>query len=81
MWTATTDILQFANNWDRGARISRPSVHVSGDYYDFLALDDGKLGLLLADVSGKGMPAALLGASLHAAVRATLPAQALVAAR
>jgi len=39
-------------------------------YYDFLPLGDGKLGLLLADVSGKGMSAALLGASLHAVVRA-----------
>jgi serine phosphatase RsbU (regulator of sigma subunit) len=52
------------------AGICRPARGVSGDYYDFLALGGGKLGLLLADVSGKGMPAALLGASLHAAVRA-----------
>jgi sigma-B regulation protein RsbU (phosphoserine phosphatase) len=52
------------------AGICRPARGVSGDYYDFLALGDGKLGLLLADVSGKGMSAALLGASLHAAVRA-----------
>jgi sigma-B regulation protein RsbU (phosphoserine phosphatase) len=51
------------------AGICRPARGVSGDYYDFLALGDGKLGLLLADVSGKGMSAALLGASLHAAVR------------
>ena len=52
------------------AGICRPARGVSGDYYDFLALGGGKLGLLLADVSGKGMPAALVGASLHAAVRA-----------
>ena len=52
------------------AGICRPARGVSGDYYDFLALGDGKLGLLLADVSGKGMSAALLGASLHAVVRA-----------
>jgi phosphoserine phosphatase RsbU/P len=52
------------------AGICRPARGVSGDYYDFLPLGDGKLGLLLADVCGKGMPAALLGASLHAAVRA-----------
>jgi phosphoserine phosphatase RsbU/P len=52
------------------AGICRPARGVSGDYYDFLPLGDGKLGLLLADVSGKGMSAALLGASLHAAVRA-----------
>ncbi len=48
----------------------RPARGVSGDYYDFLPLGEGKLGLLLADVSGKGMAAALLGASLHAVVRA-----------
>ena len=52
------------------AGICRPAWGVSGDYYDFLPLGSGKLGLLLADVSGKGMSAALLGASLHAAVRA-----------
>jgi sigma-B regulation protein RsbU (phosphoserine phosphatase) len=52
------------------AGICRPARGVSGDYYDFLALENGKLGLLLADVSGKGMSAALLGASLHAVVRA-----------
>jgi sigma-B regulation protein RsbU (phosphoserine phosphatase) len=52
------------------AGICRPARGVSGDYYDFLPLGDGKLGLLLADVFGKGMSAALLGASLHAAIRA-----------
>ncbi|HEY6340429.1 MAG TPA: SpoIIE family protein phosphatase [Bryobacteraceae bacterium] len=52
------------------AGICRPARGVSGDYYDFLPLGEGKLGLLLADVSGKGMAAALLGASLHAVVRA-----------
>jgi sigma-B regulation protein RsbU (phosphoserine phosphatase) len=52
------------------AGICRPARGVSGDYYDFLPLAEGRLGMLLADVSGKGMAAALLGASLHAAVRA-----------
>jgi sigma-B regulation protein RsbU (phosphoserine phosphatase) len=56
------------------AGVCRPAQGVSGDYYDFLALGDGKLGLLLADVSGKGMSAALLGASLHAGVRANAAA-------
>jgi serine phosphatase RsbU (regulator of sigma subunit) len=51
------------------AGICRPARGVSGDYHDFIALGEGRLGLLLADVSGKGMPAALLGASLQAAVR------------
>jgi serine phosphatase RsbU (regulator of sigma subunit) len=51
----------------------RPAKGVSGDYYDFILLDGGKLGLLLADVCGKGMGAALLGASLHGALRAFAP--------
>jgi sigma-B regulation protein RsbU (phosphoserine phosphatase) len=51
----------------------RAAHGVSGDYYDFFELPSGRLALLLADVSGKGMPAALLAASLHAAVRAYAP--------
>jgi phosphoserine phosphatase RsbU/P len=47
----------------------RPARGVGGDYYDFLALASGRLGLVIADVSGKGIPAALLMASLQASVR------------
>jgi serine phosphatase RsbU (regulator of sigma subunit) len=50
-----------------------PARGVSGDYYDFVAVAPGKLGLLLADVSGKGLSAALLMASLHACVRTHAP--------
>src|SRR6516225_6859090 len=42
---------------------------VGGDYYDFLDLADGTLGFVLADVSGKGVPAALLMANLQASFR------------
>jgi sigma-B regulation protein RsbU (phosphoserine phosphatase) len=42
---------------------------VGGDYYDFLDLGPGRLGMVLADVSGKGLPAALLMASLQASLR------------
>ncbi|HEX2341348.1 MAG TPA: SpoIIE family protein phosphatase [Vicinamibacterales bacterium] len=42
---------------------------VGGDYYDFLDLGDGRLGLVLADISGKGISAALLMANLQAYVR------------
>src|SRR5438270_13024319 len=45
---------------------------VSGDYYDFLKLYEDHLGLVIADVSGKGMPAALLMAFLRASLRAAL---------
>jgi sigma-B regulation protein RsbU (phosphoserine phosphatase) len=47
----------------------RPALGVGGDYYDFLALAEGQLGLVIADISGKGIPAALLMASLQASVR------------
>jgi sigma-B regulation protein RsbU (phosphoserine phosphatase) len=47
----------------------QPARAMSGDYYDFLDLPCGKLGLLVADVVGKGMPAALLMASIHASIR------------
>jgi len=40
--------------------------HVGGDYYDFLDLGQNRLGLVIGDVSGKGMPAALLMANLQA---------------
>src|SRR5438093_821586 len=42
---------------------------VGGDYYDFLELGPGLVGLVLADISGKGFPAALLMASLQASLR------------
>jgi len=51
----------------------QPAQGVSGDYYDFLPLAQGRLGLLVADVAGKGISAALLTASLHACVRAHAP--------
>lgn len=47
-----------------------PALEVGGDFYDWLPLGDGKLGCMVADVSGKGMPAALLMAQLQAAFRA-----------
>jgi sigma-B regulation protein RsbU (phosphoserine phosphatase) len=48
----------------------RTALAVGGDYYDFLALPGGKLGVALGDVSGKGIAAALTMASLEASLRA-----------
>jgi serine phosphatase RsbU (regulator of sigma subunit) len=46
---------------------------VGGDYYDFLDLGPGRVGLTLGDVSGKGFPAALLMANLQASLRSRSP--------
>lgn len=48
----------------------RPARGVSGDFYDFLKLDKQHVGLVLGDVSGKGIYAALLMAGIQSAVRA-----------
>jgi sigma-B regulation protein RsbU (phosphoserine phosphatase) len=48
----------------------RTALGVGGDYYDFLALPGGMLGVALGDISGKGIPAALMMASLQASLRA-----------
>jgi len=48
----------------------RPARTVSGDYYDFLALNSDKLILAVGDISGKGISAALMMATIHSAVRA-----------
>jgi sigma-B regulation protein RsbU (phosphoserine phosphatase) len=47
----------------------RPASSVGGDYYDFVSMCDGRLGIAIGDISGKGVPAALLMASLQASLR------------
>ena len=47
-----------------------PTEEVSGDYYDWVKIYDDQIGLVIADVSGKGVPAALLMAFLRASLRA-----------
>src|SRR5579884_1380346 len=54
------------------AGFNLPCRTVGGDYYDFLPYRDGRLGLVVADVSGKGLPAALMMSSLQARVQMLL---------
>ena len=46
-----------------------PAHNVGGDYFDFLAAGEGRLAICLGDVSGKGMPAAMLMANVQATIR------------
>src|SRR5262249_22333563 len=47
----------------------KPAREVGGDFYDFLSLDDGRLCLFIGDVSGKGVPAALVMATTRTLLR------------
>src|SRR5271170_4935747 len=64
---------QIAGGW-------QPAKEVCGDYFDVFPLGDGLLGLCVADVSGKGLQAALLMAKLQAAVKKFAPEIASLAA-
>lgn len=46
---------------------------VAGDFYDFLVVDENRIGILIADVSGHGVPAALIASMVKVAVSAQLP--------
>jgi serine phosphatase RsbU (regulator of sigma subunit)/CHASE1-domain containing sensor protein/anti-sigma regulatory factor (Ser/Thr protein kinase) len=48
----------------------QPAREVGGDFYDFLRLDNGRVGLVIGDVSGKGMAAALVMANTQSVLRA-----------
>jgi sigma-B regulation protein RsbU (phosphoserine phosphatase) len=54
------------------AAVNLPTWEIGGDYYDYIPLPDGRLGLVVADVSGKGVPAALIMATFRAALRTAL---------
>ncbi len=60
-----------APGWEFAVRW-KPAREVGGDYYDFIPCKDGRLGLVIADVTDKGMPAALFMASTHSIMRSSL---------
>jgi steroid delta-isomerase-like uncharacterized protein len=67
------------------AEYYQPAREVGGDFYDFLQLADGHLGLVVGDVSGKGIPAAVLMANTQSVLRTVVqrnsaPGQALMEA-
>lgn len=55
------------------AGISQPALEVGGDYFDFIEVDADHLGIVVADVAGKGIPGALVMATMRAALRAHAP--------
>ena len=54
--------------------IYQPAREVGGDFYDFLELDDGRLGIVVGDATGHGVPAALVMASARSMLRAVAQA-------
>jgi len=61
----------FINGFELSA-LSLPARQVGGDFYDFIPIAEGKWSIVIADVSGKGMPAALFMALSRTLVRATV---------
>jgi sigma-B regulation protein RsbU (phosphoserine phosphatase) len=58
------------HSWATFGCVYDPSLAVGGDFFDFIELSRGALGLSMADVVGKGIPAALMMASVRSALRA-----------
>ena len=55
------------------AALYRPAQAVGGDFYDFIPLPGGQVGIVVGDVTDKGMPAALVMATTHGILRAEAP--------
>ena len=53
--------------------VSIPAQEVGGDFFNYFPMPGGNMALLIGDVSGKGLPAALLMANLQATIQARLP--------
>lgn len=71
-----TSILPRSNPQIRNLRITaayHPMTAVAGDFYDFIPVDQHRVGVLIADVSGHGVPAALIAAMMKMAVQSIVP--------
>jgi serine phosphatase RsbU (regulator of sigma subunit) len=68
LYPRQSPVLSQASVWG----VTQPAHIVSGDLYDFLSFTDGEVGLVCADVSGKGTSAALMMASLQAVAHGRL---------
>jgi len=55
------------------AAFYRAAAEIGGDFYDFIALPDGKIGLVVGDVTGHGVPAALVMATTRSVLRSEAP--------
>ena len=53
--------------------INIPARQVSGDYFDYIKVDEERLGVAIADVSGKGVPASLIMAICRSVLRSQAP--------
>src|SRR6266516_3070990 len=58
------------------AEYYKPAREVGGDFYDFLSFEDGRLGIIIGDVTDKGIPAALLMATTRSILRSVAQSEA-----
>jgi sigma-B regulation protein RsbU (phosphoserine phosphatase) len=64
-------VIPMGKNFEISA-MNIPSKEVGGDYYDFIQLDDLHIGIAIGDISGKGIPGAMLMSNLQATLRASV---------